>query len=95
VIGTTIGPNAWQDTAVITVYKRQSQVEGGCRFLEEPRCGVSSLLVKTPDRLQWLLMVMTLAFLVYAVAQRRWRQPVTPHQETGPHHSNHPTTSPT
>jgi transposase len=35
---------------------------------------VSSLVVKNPCRMQGLLMVMTLALLVYAVAQRRLRR---------------------
>jgi hypothetical protein len=32
VIGTNIGTSELQDTEVITAYKRQSQVEGGCGF---------------------------------------------------------------
>jgi transposase len=49
-------------------------VEGGFRFLKDPLFFVSSLFVKKPTRIQGLLMVMTLALLVYAVAQRRLRQ---------------------
>ena len=55
-------------------YQGQAQAEGGCRLLKDPLFFVSSLLVKTPSRLQGLLMVMTLALLVYAVPQRRLRQ---------------------
>jgi transposase len=40
-------------------------------------------------------MVMTLALLVYSVAQRRLRQQLAPHHETVPNHINQPTTSPT
>jgi hypothetical protein len=40
-------------------------------------------------------MVMTLAWLVYSVAQRRWRQPLAHHHETVPNPINQPTTSPT
>jgi len=53
------------------------------------------LLVKQPCRIQGLLMVMTLALLVYAVAQRRLRQQLVHHQETVPNHINQPPTSPT
>jgi transposase len=38
---------------------------------------------------------MTLALLVYSVAQRRLRQPLAHRHETVPNHINHPTTSPT
>jgi transposase len=61
VIGTNIGTSELPDTEVITAYTRQSQVEGSFRFLKDPRCFVSSLLVKKPCRIQGLLMVMTLA----------------------------------
>ena len=40
-------------------------------------------------------MVMTLALLVYAVAQRQLRQPLAHRQATVPNHINQPTTTPT
>jgi transposase len=95
VIGTHIGTSELQDTEVITAYTRQSQVEGGFRLLKDPLFVVSSWLVKKPCRIQGLLMVMTLALRVYAVAQRRLRQPLAHHQETVPNHINQPTTTPT
>jgi transposase len=83
------------DTEVIAAYKRQSQVEGGFRFLKDPLFFVSSLFVKKPCRIQGLLMVMTLALLVYSVAQRRLRQQLAHHHETVPNQINQPTMSPT
>jgi transposase len=56
----------------------------GFRFLKDPLFFVSSLFVKKPCRIQGLSMVMTLALRVYAVAQRRLRQPLAHHQETVP-----------
>jgi len=35
---------------------------------------VASLFVKTPSRIQGVLLMMTWALLVYALTQRRWRQ---------------------
>jgi transposase len=95
VIGTNIGTSELQDPEVITASKRQSQVEGGFRLLKDPLFFVSSLDVKKPCRIQGLLMVMTLALLVYAVAQRRLRHQLAHHQKTVPNHINQPTTSPT
>jgi transposase len=74
VLGTTIEAEQLSDAAVSTGYKGQAQAEGGCRFLQDPLFFVSSLLVKKPCRMQGLLMVMPLALLVYAVAQRRLRR---------------------
>jgi transposase len=56
---------------------------------------VSSLFVKKPCRIQGLLMVMTLALLVYSVAQRRLRRELARQHETIPNQINQPTSRPT
>jgi Transposase len=71
VIGTNIPACHLSDAEVIRAYKAQSGVEGGFRFLKDPLFFVSSLFVKKPSRIQGLLMVMTLALLVYSLTQRR------------------------
>ena len=75
VIGSNMPACHGSDAEVIRAYKAQSGVEGGFRLLKAPLFFVSSLCVKKPSRIQGLLMVMTLALLVYALTQRRWRQP--------------------
>jgi transposase len=95
VLGTNIGASELSDTEVIVAYKGQARVEGGFRFLKDPLFFVSSLFVKKPSRLEGLLMVMTLALLVYSVAQRRLRQQLAQHKATVPNQINQPTTSPT
>ena len=94
-----LGPNIevrdLSDEEVITAYKAQSQVEGGFRFLKDPLFFVSSLFVKKPSRIQGLLMVMTLALLVYSVAQRRLRQALARQKESLPNQINQPTQRPT
>jgi transposase len=75
VLGTNIAASELSDTEVIAAYKGQAHVEGGFRFLKDPLFFVSSLFVKKPTRIEGLLMVMTLALLVYSVTQRRLRQP--------------------
>ena len=95
VLGTNIEASELSDTEVITAYKGQSRVEGGFRFLKDPLFFVSSLFVKKPSRLEGLLMVMTLALLVYSVAQRRLRAQLIPPPETVPNQINQPTASPT
>ena len=67
VLGANIGARALSDPEVIAAYKGQARVEGGFRFLKDPRFFVSSLFVKKPGRTEGLLMVMTLALLVYSV----------------------------
>jgi transposase len=95
VLGTNIAAEHLSDAEVITGYKGQAQAEGGFRFLKDPLFFVSSLFVKKPCRIQGLLMVMTLALLVYSVAQRRLRRELARQNETIPNQLNQPTNRPT
>ena len=95
VIGTNIEANHLSDPEVIRAYKAQAQAEGGFRFLKAPLFFVASLFVKKPCRIQGLLMVMTLALLVYAVTQRRLRGQLVRQHDTIPNQINQPTARPT
>jgi len=95
VIGTNIAAKQLSDPEVIRAYKAQAQAEGGFRFLKDPLFFVSSLFVKKPCRIQGLLMVMTLALLVYAVTQRRLRGQLARQHDTIPNQINQPTARPT
>ncbi len=95
VLGTNIEAEALSDEEVLSAYKAQSQVEGGFRFLKDPLFFVSSLFVKKPTRIQGLLMVMTLALLVYSVVQRRLRQELARQKESLPNQIHQPTQRPT
>jgi len=95
VVGTNIVPSQLSDPEVIRAYKGQAQAEGGFRFLKDPLFFVSSLFVKKPCRIQGLLMVMTLALLVYSVTQHRLRQHLAHHTETVPNQLHQPTERPT
>jgi transposase len=95
VIGSNIAASHVSDVEVIQAYKSQAQAEGGFRFLKDPLFFVSSLFVKKPSRIQGLLMVMTLALLVYSVTQRRLRQQLARQNETIPNQINQPTQQPT
>lgn len=95
VLGTSIPDAELSDLEVIAGYKGQGAVERGFRFLKAPEFFVSSLFVKKPSRMVGLLMVMTLALLVYSVAQRRMRRRLESIGETIPNQINQPTSQPT
>jgi len=95
VLGTTIPATALTDAEVVAGYKGQSAVERGFRFLKDPVFFVSSLFVKKPSRLQGLFMVMTLALLVYSVAQRRMRHQLARQHDTLPNQIGQPGCRPT
>lgn len=56
---------------LIEVYKSQTvSVERGFRFLKDPLFFAHALYLKKPERIMALLMIMTLALLVYALADK-------------------------
>lgn len=93
--GTTSPATALTDAEVVAGSKGHSAVERGFRFVKDPVFVVASLFVKKPSRLQGLLMVMTLALLVYAVAQRRRRHQVAHQHDTLPNQIGQPGSRPT
>jgi transposase len=97
VLGTNVSESALDPVEVINAYKQQNtSIENmGFRFLKDPLFFVSSLFLKKPTRIMGLLMVMTLALLVYSIAQRRLRQALATQNETLPNQINQPTKTPT
>lgn len=79
----------------IALYKRQSKVERGFRFLKDPQFFTSALFLKKPERVQGLLTVMTLALLVYSLAERRLRMALAEKNETLPNQIKQETATPT
>lgn len=70
-------------------YKSQQKVEGGFRFLKDPWFMVDSIFLKSPLRIEALMMVMTtLCLLVYNVAQYRLREALKGKNETLPNQLN-------
>lgn len=97
VIGTNIDEKQLPSADVINAYKRQNaSIENmGFRFLKDPIFFVSSLFLKKPSRIMGLLMVMTLALLVYSIAQRRLRRALAEQNETIPNQIKQPSKTPT
>lgn len=58
---------------ILNTYKSQQSVERGFRFLKSPDFLVSSFFLKKPERIEALLMVMTLCLLVYAAIEHKVR----------------------
>jgi len=59
---------------LLTGYKSQQRVERGFRFLKSPEFFCDAIFLKKPERIEALLMIMTLALLVYAALERTIRQ---------------------
>ncbi len=80
---------------IIETYKGMSSVELGFRFLKDPVFFASSLYLKKPSRLAALLMIMTLALLVYSIGQRRMRNYLKSKGKTLPNQIRKPIQNPT
>jgi transposase len=70
-------------------------VERGFRLLKDPLFFAHSLFVKKPERIMALIMIMGLALLIYALAERLLRQALVAHDETVPDQKGKPTQKPT
>jgi len=72
------------DEALLNAYKAQQTVESGFRFLKDPWFMVDSIFLKSPKRIEALMMVMTLCLMVYNVSQYKLRMALKENNETLP-----------
>lgn len=84
-----------RDEQILSEYKQQQGVERGFRFLKDPWFMVDSIFLKSPQRIEALMMVMTLCLLVYNVTQYRLREALKAQEETLPNQLNKPVQNPT
>jgi transposase len=81
---------------LLEVYKAQNvSVERGFRFLKDPMFYAESLYLKPPQRIMALIMVMTLSFLVYSLAERKLRKALADQDRTIGDQKRRPTKTPT
>lgn len=80
---------------ILSHYKDQNQVEKGFRFLKSPLCMAESVFLKKPERIVALAMVMCLALMVYAMAERKLRLALKTHNQTIPNQKGKPYQKPT
>ena len=95
VLATTIDSKELSDEIVIQTYKKQNSIENGFRFLKDPIFFTSSLFVKKQERIESLLMIMTLALLVYSIAERTMRLYLNNMKKTLPNQINKEIKTPT
>ncbi|ENM5740626.1 IS1634 family transposase, partial [Vibrio mimicus] len=82
--------------ALLEHYKSQQKVERGFRFLKSPEFLTSSIFLKKPQRIEALLMIMTLSLLVYASLEHKIRESLSKTKEFFPSMvKNKTTTKPT
>ena len=86
---------AYLDTQMLADYKDQQHAERGFRFLKDPWFMVDSIFLKSPRRIEALMMVMTLCLLIYNLGQHRLRETLKAQNETLPNQLKKPVQNPT
>lgn len=85
----------YPDSRMLLEYKEQQKVEHGFRFLKDPWFMVDSIFLKSPHRIEALMMVMTLCLMVYNIAQYKLREALKAENETLPNQLGKPVQNPT
>lgn len=86
---------SFSDQKMLDEYKEQQTVERGFRFLKDPWFMVDSIFLKSPKRIEALMMIMTLCLMVYNMGQYRLRTALKEKKETLPNQINKPIQNPT
>ena len=83
--------NILPNETVLSEYKAQSGTERGFKFIKDDRFQVDSVFLKTPERIDALMMVMTLCLMVYGVSEYELHQSLQEKEETIPSQTKKPT----
>lgn len=95
VLSTNDMDNNFSVQDVLRTYKSQQSVERGFRFLKSPDFLVSAIFLKKPERIEALLMVMTICLLVYAAIEYKVREKLRENSENFLDQKRKPTQNPT
>jgi transposase len=84
-----------ESSEIIRIYKEQQSTERGFRFIKDPLFFADSLFVKNPERVETMMMLMSLCLLVYNLGQRQLRISLKNQKATVKNQLNKPTEVPT
>jgi transposase len=90
-----LNKDTFPDEKMLEEYKQQQNVERGFRFLKDPWFMVDSIFLKSPRRIEALMMIMTLCLMIYNIGQYRLRSTLKEKNDTIPNQINKPIQNPT
>jgi len=82
-------------TTLLASYKEQQGVERGFRFIKDPQFHLNSIFLKKAERINALMMIMTLCLMVYNVGEYEIRKTLKDKKETVLNQIGKPTSTPT
>jgi len=83
------------DIDIFKAYKNQGKVEHGFRFLKDPQFAAATFFVEKPERVEALMMIMTLCLMVYAALEHEVRCLLAETKTSVPNQLGKPTEKPT
>ena len=69
---------------MLSTYKEEQDVERGFRFIKEPCFQLNKVFLKKPERIEALMMIMTLCLMIYNLGQHQVREQLKIENETLP-----------
>lgn len=95
ILATNDMSNALSMAQMLAQYKSQQAVERGFRFLKSPDFLTASFFLKSPSRIEALLMIMTCCLMVYAALEHKIREKLKTTESYFPDMKNKPSQNPT
>ncbi len=82
-----LGTNQLDDSEIdasslLSTYKEQQNVERGFRFIKDPQFHLNGIFLEKPERINSLMMIMTLCLMVYNIGQYEVREALKEQGET-------------
>jgi len=80
---------------MLTTYKEEQDVERGFRFIKDPCFQLNKVFLKKPERIEALMMVMTLCLMIYNLGQHQIREQLKIEKQTLPNQKGKEIANPT
>jgi transposase len=90
-----LGNEDMDAATLLRTYKEQQGVERGFRFIKDPVFHLNNIFLKKPERIDALMVVMTLCLMVYNVGQYKIREKLKATDETVKNQVGKPVQNPT
>ncbi len=92
---TATGPEAPSAEEILALYKEQGAVERGFRFIKDSSFHASEIYLKKEERIEGLMFLMTIALVIYNLAEKELREKLAASGESIPDPKGKPMKTPT
>jgi len=95
ILGTNETKASLTAAQMLSTYKEEQDVERGFRFIKEPCFQLNKIFLKNPERIEALMMIMTLCLMIYNLGQHQVREKLKQEKETLPNQKGKAVDNPT